>query len=120
MSCLDLTAGLVILLFLFKCLDLALCEYQTLFGHFFFKCPQPILETTQSMSQPDTANTAGRNENTSFPQFVTGSDLAVGRLFNSIFDHSSFSLLINPIFQIGLATVFADQGINAAFVNGCF
>ena len=72
------------------------------------------------MPQPDTTDTAGGNKNASFSQLVTGSDLAVGWLFNGIFDNGSLSLFIDPIFQIGLATDFVDQCINTAFVSCCF
>jgi hypothetical protein len=72
------------------------------------------------MPQSHTTDTAGGIKYTSFSQFIAGSNLAVGRLCNGIFDYFSLGLLIKPIFQIGLSTVLVDQGINAAFVNGGF
>jgi hypothetical protein len=109
MSGFNFTAGLIILLLAFKSLNLAFRENQLFLGHLVLKGSQAILETGKAMPEPNTANPAGGYENTLFPQLVAGSDLAVVGLINGIGSDGGLGILIDTIFQIGLATAFADQ-----------
>ena len=44
----------------------------------------------------------------------------MGWFLNGIFYYSGLSVLINPIFDVGFTTVFVNQRVYAALLNGSF
>jgi hypothetical protein len=64
-------------------------------------------------SQPDTANTAGRDEHAEFAEFIAGPHLPMGSEVSCVFNDSGFCLLVHTVLWIGLTTVFVQQSINS-------
>ena len=62
MSGVDLTTGLVIVLFLLQSRDLSLGQDDTLLGDLVLQCFQVVRKTGQTMAQPDTAVPTGGDE----------------------------------------------------------
>ena len=67
MSGVDLTTGLVIVLFLLQSRDLGLGQADTLLGNLVLQRLQAERKTGQTMAQRDTADSTGGDENPLFP-----------------------------------------------------
>jgi len=118
MSRFNLTGSHIIVFFVLQCLDLAFGKNHVLFGHLDLKGLETVFKARQIVSQPHTANTAGRDKNTALSKLVTGPSLPMGRLLDGISYHCGFGLLIDSVFLVGFATVLDHKGVVTALLNG--
>jgi len=81
------------------------------------KSAEVILEYGKLGPQPDTSYTDGRDENTTLSQLITCPNLAVGWLFDGIGNNCLFNQFIDSVLDVGFASVFVDQCVDAAVFN---
>jgi hypothetical protein len=58
MSGVNFATGLVITGFTLQCDYLSFGQFDTVTGHFFFQCLQPLFEVLKAVTQPDRTDTA--------------------------------------------------------------
>jgi hypothetical protein len=66
---------------------------------------------------PDRANTANRQKDALFTQFVTGFVLTMGRKFNRIGDHRLLNGVFNSVLQIWRTPAFFQRYIYTAIFS---
>ncbi|KMQ77545.1 hypothetical protein ACS33_14250 [Edwardsiella ictaluri] len=82
MNSFNFTTGLVITGFTFQHCDLAVSQFNTVAGHFFFQCLQALFDVLKVVVQPDGTGTTTGDKNALFAQVVAGPVLTVSREYD--------------------------------------
>lgn len=116
----NLASDFIILLFLLESSNLRLGENNALMHNQLFKGLQAVLEAGELVAQPDATDTAWRDKDALFAQFVACPDLAMCREVNGMLNSSLFREFIDAILWVGPALVLMQQGLNSAILDSLF
>jgi hypothetical protein len=77
-----------------------------------------VLESAQLVAEPYAPYTAWGDEDSTFPQFIAGPYLPMGRLLDGIINISRFGRFFDSVLYVGFMTAFIDEGVNATVFHG--
>jgi len=107
---LDLSVSFLVLFGSLQSDYLPLGKDQAILGHLCLQGFQTEFEGLQVVTQPDTADPAGRNEQAVFAELVGDPNLTPGRLLKSQLEHSLFDLGCDSVLENGFLSADLLKG----------